>query len=161
MNVSLVMNHPDNSHPDFLPSSGWMSVKGWELMHVWFDEEMSSIDLEYREAEAAFLGITLHELDMYTSSHRMCRRNGRFPCILSVYSRKFDAIMRLQRFCRRCPYLIRRRNHRRELLLAACLISRQSGDAEASPAFHLGSLFNDGFGGIMREYVAPMVLGDW
>ncbi len=66
-----------------------------------------------------------------------------------LYKEKTQVLMRrLMMYLRRCYFTIRCR--RRRLLREVCMITL-SGNG-------LASLFNDTYGGIMREYIVPLVL---
>lgn len=68
-------------------------------------------------------------------------------------------IRRLQMYFKRC--IFKMRCHRRRMLLLACMIShpRIGADSKGNSGLTLASLFNDPFGGIMRQFVAPLVVG--
>ncbi len=69
-----------------------------------------------------------------------------------VYKEKTQVLMRrLLMYLRRCRFTIR--CHRRRLLLEVCMITLPGNQQNG-----LALLFNDTYGGIMREYIAPFTL---
>ena len=157
--MSMIMGSPEVHDPNFLPSSGSSIPKGWDLMHCWFNEELAGFELTDVEIESRFLNVPLNHLwDHAASHHAMCARNHKWNrCSLGVYSPTFQASMRIQRFIKNVPvmkpYNAKKKLHRETLLLSICNASKQ----ELPATFSLVHLLNDEHGGILRQFIAPLL----
>ena len=110
------------------------------------------------------VSITLHVREIVLESHPdkvltlKMRKHDAF--ILRFTTRTQFLIRRLQMYLKRCLFKVR--CHRRHMLLLACMIThprinaatKESSDASIT----LAAMFNDPFGGIMRQFIAPLVV---
>jgi hypothetical protein len=121
---------------------------------------LEKLALVVNDEERRVLNAALAEVRLKRSSScELDRPHDRFELSFTVGVQ--SKIRTVQNFLLQCLFKVR--CHRRRMLLLACMITlpRLDKDCKESggAALTLGSLFNDPFGGIMRQYVAKHVTG--
>jgi hypothetical protein len=107
------------------------------------------------------VSITLHVREIVLEQPYLSLKVRKHDTFTLRFSTKTQfLIRRLQMYFKRCIFKVR--CHRRHMLLLACMIthprinasSKESSDASIT----LAAMFNDPFGGIMRQFIAPLVV---